>query len=92
MAEQAIEVRVRARAGRDELLGVRDGRLQARVAAAPAEGKANRALRKLIARRVGAAPSRVEIVRGERSRDKLVRVEGMSAKALRAALEDDGPT
>ena len=92
MAAEAIEVRVRARAGRDELLGFRDGRLQARVAAAPVAGKANRALRKLIAGRAGVAPSRVEIVRGEHARDKLVRVDGMSAKATRTALEGDGRT
>jgi uncharacterized protein (TIGR00251 family) len=82
----AIEVRVRARAARDELAGFRDGRLQVRVTAPPLEGRANKVVRKLIARRMGVAPSRVTIVRGQRSRDKLVRVEGMSAPEVRAAL------
>ncbi len=54
---------------------MRDGVLQARVTAPPVDGKANKALRKLIAERLGVAPSRVSVVRGEKSREKLVRVE-----------------
>ena len=65
---------------------MRDGVLQARVTAPPVDGKANRALRRLIAKRAGVAPSRVSVVRGEKSRDKLVRVEEIDAKALRASL------
>ena len=63
-----------------------DGVLLARVAAAPVEGRANKALCRLIAKRAGVAPSRVAVVRGERARDKLVRVEGMDDAELRAAL------
>lgn len=85
-AEARIEVRLRARAGADELSGIRDGRLIARVTAPALEGRANRALCKLIARRAGVAFSRVTIVRGERSRDKLVKVEGLSQAELRDAL------
>jgi uncharacterized protein (TIGR00251 family) len=75
MARAQIKVRLRPRAHRDELTGMRDGVLQARVTAAPVDGKANRALCKLIAERLGVAPSRVSVVRGEKSREKLVRVE-----------------
>lgn len=66
---------------------MRDGILQAKVTAAPVDGKANRALCKLIARRVGVAPSRVSVVRGERSREKVVRVEGIEQGQVDAALE-----
>lgn len=65
---------------------MRDGVLQAKVTAPPVDGKANKALCKLIAKRVGVAPSRVSVVRGEKSRDKVVRVEGVDAERLRAAL------
>lgn len=83
-----IEVRLRPRGSRDELIGIRDGVLQAKVTAVPVDGKANRALCKLIANRVGVAPSRVSVVRGEKSREKLVRVEGIDAAALEEALGD----
>lgn len=81
-----IEVRLRPRGSRDELMGMRDGVLQARVTAPPVEGKANKALCRLIAKRVGVAPSRVSVVRGEKSREKVVRVDGIDAAALRRAL------
>jgi len=82
-----IDVRLRPRGSRDELAGMRDGVLQAKVTAAPVEGRANKALCRLIAKRVGVAPSRVRVVRGEKSREKVVRVEGIEPAALREALK-----
>ena len=81
-----IKVRLQARAPKDELIGVRDGVLLARVSAPPVEGRANRALRRLIAREVGVSPSMVTIVTGERARDKLIRVDGVDPSALNDAL------
>ncbi|HEX6229945.1 MAG TPA: DUF167 domain-containing protein [Solirubrobacterales bacterium] len=81
-----IEVRLSPRASRDELQGAREGILQARVTAAPVDGKANRALCKLVAKRLGVAPSRVKVVRGEKARIKLLRVEGIDEAAARRAL------
>jgi uncharacterized protein (TIGR00251 family) len=86
MERARIEVRLRPGAGRDELLGFRDGVLQARVSAPPIDGRANDALRKLIAKHLRVAPSRVTLVRGERSRDKLIAVDGMTGEALARAL------
>jgi uncharacterized protein YggU (UPF0235/DUF167 family) len=60
-----------------------------RVTEPPLEGRANAALVKLIARRAGVAKGRVSIVRGARSRDKLVRVEGIGEAELRRALDLD---
>jgi uncharacterized protein len=82
-----IRVRVTTRASREQLAGLRDdGVLLARISAPPVDGRANQALCKLIARAAGVAPSKVSIVRGEHSRDKLVRVEGVERAALRDAL------
>jgi uncharacterized protein len=77
-----IEVRVVPRARRDEIAGERDGRLLVRVAAPPVEGKANAAVVKLLAKALGVPKSRVTIARGEASRDKTVRVEGVGAGAV----------
>ncbi len=66
--------------------GIHDGAFVVRLAAKPVEGAANKALRKFIAERVGAPPSRVRIVRGERSRRKRIAVEGVSEAELAAAL------
>ncbi len=85
-----LEVRVRLKPGAraDELLGFEEGVLQARVKAPPLEGRANKALCKLIAKRAGVAPSRVTIVRGEKARIKRVRIEGGEEAELRAALRE----
>lgn len=85
MADVAIRVIPRAR--RDEVAGERDGRVLLRVTAPPVDGAANAAVRKLVAKRAGVPASRVEIVRGETSRDKVVRVDGVGDAELRAALD-----
>lgn len=86
MAAARIEVRLVPRASRDELRGVREGVLHARVCAAPVDGEANRALCRLIADATGVARSRVSIARGDRARLKLVAVEGVLQEELLAAL------
>jgi uncharacterized protein len=81
-----VSVRVQANARRDELVGIRDGVLVVRVAAPAVDGRANRALCRVLAKRLGVAASRVTIARGQRSRDKLVQLEGADQAALDAAL------
>ncbi|HEY3021606.1 MAG TPA: DUF167 domain-containing protein [Solirubrobacteraceae bacterium] len=82
-----VRVRVLPRARRSELAGMRAGALVVRVAAPPVEGKANAAVCALLAERAGVPRSRVSVVRGAAARDKVVRVEGIDARALRSALE-----
>jgi hypothetical protein len=84
--DATVRVLVRPRAARDELAGEHDGAIVVRVTAPPVEGRANDAVRKLIAKRLGVARGRVEIVRGQRSREKVVRVSGLDEGAVRAAL------
>jgi uncharacterized protein len=81
-----IEVRVIPRARRDEIVGERGGRLVIRVTAPPVDGAANAALCRLVARRAGVPARRVNIVRGQASRDKVVQVEGLTAAELRASM------
>lgn len=85
MAKRAltIEVRLTPRASRDQIAGVRDGILRCRVTAPPVDGRANRALCKLVAKRLGVAPSRVRIERGEKGRTKILSVEGAPPDARR---------
>jgi uncharacterized protein (TIGR00251 family) len=65
-------------ASRNEIAGKRDGVVIVRVTAPPADGKANKAACKLLAETCGIPPSRVEIVRGESHRDKVVRLGGLA--------------
>ena len=84
--ESVIEVRLQPRAATDEIAGERDGVLLVRVRAAPERGRANEALVLLIARRLKLPSGRVELVRGARSRQKLVRVSGLAEDAVRLGL------
>jgi uncharacterized protein len=84
-----IPVRVQPRARKNEIGGERGGVLMVRVTAPPAEGRANAAVRKLLAKRLGIAPGRVSVVRGASGRDKLVEIDGMDADAVRRALSLD---
>jgi uncharacterized protein YggU (UPF0235/DUF167 family) len=84
-------VRLMPKGGRDAVESVEplaDGTvvLKARVRAAPHEGAANAALRKLIASLLAVAPGRVRLVAGLTARTKRLKIEGDGAK-LAAALE-----
>jgi uncharacterized protein (TIGR00251 family) len=86
-----LTVRLTPRGGRDAIDGVAtldDGRavLKARVRAAPAEGEANDALVRLVARAAEVAPRAVAVTAGATSRVKTLRIEG-DGPALAAALE-----
>jgi len=70
-----LEVRVQPRARRNEVVGQVGGVWRVRVTAAPEGGAANRAVIALLAEALGVAPSRVELMRGAASRDKLFRIE-----------------
>jgi hypothetical protein len=92
VSDADITVRLQPRAKRNAIVEDRDGVLRVSVAAAPVEGRANAALCKLIAKRAGVARGRVSLVSGERSREKLLRVEGLSLAELRRALGLDATT
>ncbi|HEY8268348.1 MAG TPA: DUF167 family protein [Xanthobacteraceae bacterium] len=89
-------VRATPKAARDAVEGIErlaDGTtvLKARVRAAPADGEANDALRRLIARAALVPPSAVSLVRGATGRLKSFRLDGdptRIAAALEAALSE----
>ena len=81
-----FRLRVQPRAARDEVAGEHNGAIKLRISAPPVEGRANDACRRLIAKLVGVSPSRVEIIAGESSKDKVIRVHNVTAERIRARL------
>ncbi len=69
----ALSVHPRARADLIEVTA--EGALVARVTAPPVDGRANDAVRKLLARALGVAPTRLTLIRGETARDKVFRLD-----------------
>jgi len=71
-----ITVKVTPKSSRTELVGkLPDGTWKVKVAAAPEKGKANRELCAFLADHFGVAQGRVQIVSGETSHRKRVRIE-----------------
>lgn len=82
-----LRVRVQPRASRNEVVGWReDSALGVRVTAPPVEGQANAAVVALLAGTLGLRPAAVAVARGERGRDKLVRIAGLTRDEIHRRL------
>ena len=81
-----LAVRVIPRARKDEIAGTRDGALLVRLAAPPVDGAANDALIAFLADRLRVPRRAVQIVSGERGRQKRVAVAGVTRAQAHAAL------
>ena len=79
-------MRVRPRAARERVGIASSGELRLDVHAAPEEGEANEACRRLLARAAGVPVRAVSIVTGARSRRKRVRIECPNPQQIRQRL------
>lgn len=86
-----LAVRLTPRSGRDAVMGIKTveglSEVQACVTAPPDNGKANKALCKLIASEIGIAKSKVEVVQGQTSRHKRLGITA-DAKLIEAWLSE----
>jgi uncharacterized protein (TIGR00251 family) len=88
MAEVHTEIKVRVlpKSSRTEIIGIEGDTYKVKLTAPPVEGKANKALIELLARRLGIGKGRVEIISGGRSRLKTVRIYGLSAEEVTSLM------
>jgi hypothetical protein len=77
-----LAVRVSPSASRSEVIGLKEGVLQVRIAAPPVKGKANRELIDFLSRALGVRKSAVSIVKGETSRNKVIAIAGKSREEV----------
>lgn len=77
-----LKVRVIPRAKRNEIAGWREGALVVRLTAPPVEGAANKLLLRFVSRQLGVRPADVAIASGEKSREKVLRIEALSQDEL----------
>ena len=83
----ALAVRVTPRASKNEIVEIlSDGTVKVHLTAPPVEGKANEALLRFLAKEFGVPPSSIEIVRGHRSREKIIRVVASLDQELKTRL------
>lgn len=83
MAETLLKLHVTPRGSRSEITGWRDDTLCVKITAPPVEGAANAAIVKFIADSLKVRKSQVELISGERSREKTVRISGLSDADVR---------
>lgn len=74
-----LAVKLQPRSSRDRVVGYEGTELRVTVTAPPVEDAANEALVRLIAAELGLPRPKVRIVRGHRSRHKLVQLGGLTA-------------
>ena len=68
-----IAVRVTPKASRDRIL-VEDDAIRVYVTTVPEDGKANKAVVKLLSKALGVPKTRLDLIRGATSRDKMFRI------------------
>ena len=68
-----IAVRVTPKASRDRIL-VEDDAIRVYVTTVPEDGKANKAVVKLLSKALGVPKVRIDLIRGATSRDKVFRI------------------
>ena len=78
MPDCTLAIRIKPNAKRDEVEMTETGNIQIRVKALPVDGKANAALIKLLAEKLGLPKSNLSIKRGEASKNKIIAVYGLS--------------
>ncbi len=88
MAEASctLELKVIPNAPRNEIAGWLGSALKVKVHAPALEGRANDELLDFLAETLGLPRRSVTLLRGDKSRQKVVRISGLDAAAVRAQL------
>lgn len=81
-----LRIRVQPRASADRLEGLQGDQLRIRLTAPPVGGAANAACIAFLAKQLGVSRSRVQLTAGEKSRDKLVHIAGLTPAQVATAL------
>ncbi|MFC4253821.1 DUF167 domain-containing protein [Altererythrobacter xixiisoli] len=75
LADDQARLALRVTPGaRSEAITIEDGRVLVKVRAKPQDGAANAAVLRLLAGALDIAPSRLQLLRGDTSREKLVQL------------------
>jgi uncharacterized protein (TIGR00251 family) len=83
---------VQPRAGSNQISGILGGEVKVRVTSPPVDGAANTLCREFFAKLLHIGKSKVTIVSGEKSRHKIIKIEGVKsskvAEIILAALDE----
>lgn len=87
-----VDIRVIPRARKSRIAGTRDNAILVRLNAPPVDGAANTELIRVLAAMLDVPRRNIQIVSGERSRGKRVRISGRTVAEVERLLSDQpGP-
>ncbi|MCD6320129.1 MAG: YggU family protein [Candidatus Desulfofervidaceae bacterium] len=81
-----LQVKVQPKAKKDEIVGLEGQALKIKVKAPPEKGKANQACIELLASFLGIPKTRIKLLRGETSRQKVFSLLGLKAAEIKEHL------
>ena len=84
--ETIIKIKLIPRSSRNEIIGKENDVIKIKLTAPPVEGKANKALVSFLAKKLGVPKRDIEIVSGERSREKFLKINGLSIEEVMGKL------
>jgi uncharacterized protein (TIGR00251 family) len=85
-----LSIRIQPRASKNEVILLENGGLKIRLTAPPVDNAANEALVKFLSAVLSVAKSQIEIVSGHTSREKIVRIHGVSEADAKRMLNSEG--
>ena len=85
-----IRVKVLPRYSKTEIAGKADGVYRIKLTAPPVDGKANKALINFLAKKTGLPKRNFQIVSGEHSRNKIIRIHRVTSEDVMKSLRDSG--
>ncbi|MDR2440265.1 MAG: DUF167 domain-containing protein [Planctomycetaceae bacterium] len=87
---EGVVLAVRAQPGskRDEIRGVQDGSLKVTVTQAPEKGKANKAIRKQLAKSLELKISQIELLSGETTTQKKFLLRNIDLETIQTRIKN----
>ncbi len=77
-----LRIRVTPKASRNRIEANKDGLVRVYVTSPPVDGEANSAVIKLLSKALKTSKSSIQILRGATSRDKNLRIEGLTLEEV----------
>lgn len=81
-----ISLYIQPNASKTEVIGEHNGLLKIKIKAPPVDGKANEEVLRFLSKALNISRSEIEILKGDKSREKKVLVRGLDIKVAQAAL------
>ena len=82
-----ISVKVQPNAGRNQVVGFKNGVCKIKIAAPPDKGKANKEIIIFLSNILGLRKNSINIIKGETSHKKLIVITGVNKEEVNAKLE-----